>query len=40
MYYVVWKYISEKEIHGGMMTSRSLWFMRLDPTIEVLAVEG
>lgn len=39
MYYVVWKYISEKEAHGSMVTSRDLWFMRLDATVEVLSVE-
>lgn len=36
MYYVIWKNKGEEATHGATMTSRQLWFFRLDATVEVV----
>ena len=39
MFAVTWKYTSKEEIMVSGMTSREVWFLRLDPCVEVLKVE-
>jgi hypothetical protein len=40
MYYVIWKYKSAEKAHGSTMTSRQLWMLRLDATVEVLEAKA
>lgn len=39
MFLVVWKYTNEDMVHGSMMTSRELMFLRLDPNVRVEKIE-
>lgn len=39
MFLVVWKYTNEDKVHGSVMTSRELMFLRLDPNVRVEKIE-
>ena len=39
MFLVVWKYIDEDKVHGSVVTSRELMFLRLDPNVRVEKIE-
>jgi hypothetical protein len=39
MFLIVWKYTDGDRVHGSVMTSRELMFLRLDPNVRVEKIE-